>query len=314
MTRAASAMIAGLILMTACVDAQSQEAPPAPPAGPDPLLQPIAPESALRWLGPEAPFRVHGNTWMVGFAGLDVGLISTRDGLILIDGALPQAVAAVEANLATLGFRIQDVKYILSTEPHFDHAGGLAALARDSGATVVASAPAAEVLARGRSGADDPQQAWLAPFPAVQRLKVMQDGETLTLGEVTVTARATPGHTPGSMSWTWRSCAAEDCKDVVFSSSLNPIAAPGYRYSAAANRPLHDGFRRTLAAFRTMPCDILISAHPDQAGLDEKLAVFRRQPEPNPFIDPEACRAYADKYERLFEQRLARERAGTADE
>ena len=316
MTRAASALIAGLLLLTACADAQSQEAPAAPqasPPGPDPLLQPIAPDSAHRWLGPEAPYRIHGDTYMVGFAGLDVGLISTRDGLILIDGALPQAVADIEANLRTLGFRIDDVKYILSTEPHFDHAGGLAALARDSGATVVASGPAAEVLARGRSGPDDPQQAWLAPFPPVQRLKPMRDGETLTLGGVTVTARATPGHTPGSMSWTWRSCQDDDCRTVVFGSSLNPIAAEGYRYSAPENRALYDGFRQTLTTLRAMPCDILISAHPDQAGLDQKLAVFRRQPEPNPFIDPNACRAYADKYERLFETRLARERDGTAD-
>ena len=117
----------------------------------DPLTRPIARERAARWLGRQDPQRVHGNTWLVGFAGLTVGLIQTDDGLILIDGGVPQGVAQVEANLAAAGFRIEDVKYILSTEPHWDHSGGLAALARDSGATVVASPEAAGAKRTGRS-------------------------------------------------------------------------------------------------------------------------------------------------------------------
>ena len=276
----------------------------------DPLTRPIAPERATRWLGRQDPLRVHGNTWLVGFAGLTVGLIQTGDGLILIDGGVPQGVAQVEANLAAAGFPIQDVKYILSTEPHWDHSGGLAALARDSGATVVASPAAAEVLRRGRSGPDDPQAAWLDPFPAVERVQVVRDGETLTLGGVTVTAVATPGHTPGSMSWTWRSCdAAGDCRAVMFAASLNPLAADGYAYSDPAHRTLLDGFRQTFATMRAAPCDILLSSHPEPSGQDRRLQAFRRQAQPNPFIDPSACRAYADRHEALLERRLAEEAA-----
>ncbi|MFZ8510109.1 MBL fold metallo-hydrolase, partial [Staphylococcus aureus] len=85
--------------------------------------------------------RIYGNTYLVGFRKMNVALIDTGAGLILIDAALPQSVAAVEANIRTLGFKLRDVKFILSTEPHYDHAGGLAALARDSGATIIASAP-----------------------------------------------------------------------------------------------------------------------------------------------------------------------------
>lgn len=309
-----SALIAGLALLAACADALSQEAPRVERVDPDPLLQPIAPDHARQWLGEEEPVRVHGNTYLVGFEGLTVGLIRTSEGLILIDGAVPQAVLALEANLEKLGLSIRDVKYILSTEPHYDHAGGLAALARDSGATVVSSPEAAEVLGRGRSGADDPQAAWLAPFPGVANIRALRDGETLVLGDVTVTARATPGHTRGSMSWSWRSCEDDDCRDVVFGSSLNPLAAPGYRYSAPANRALLDGFRQTFVKLRAMPCDILLSSHPSPSGQDERLAAFRRRSQPNPFIDPAACRAYADKHEQLFDRRLERERNGTADE
>lgn len=298
---------AATALLAACA-----EAAPAQPqaAGPDPLLAPIAEDHARQWLGPREPARIHGNTFLVGFEGLEVALIETSDGLILVDGAVPQAVPALLDNLARLGFRLEDVKYILSTEPHYDHSGGIAALARDSGATVVASPEAAEVLARGRSGRDDPQFALLPPFPAVDRLKPLRDGETLTLGDVTITARATPGHTPGSMSWSWRSCENGDCVDVVFAASLNPISADGYRFSDPGSRALHDGFRWTFQAFRGLPCDILISSHPGPAGVNEKLARRREQPDPNPFIEPGACRAFADRYEQLFERRLARERDG----
>lgn len=197
----------------------------------DPFTRPIAPKAAAKWLGPQAPIRVFGNSYLVGFQGMNVALIDTGKGLILIDGALPQSVRDVEANLARLGYPIQDVKLILSTEPHFDHAGGLAALARDSGATVLAGSWAAAALKRGMSSPDDPQFAWLPPFPAVSWVRAVQDGEAIRLGSVTVTARATPGHTPGSMSWSWRSCEGRRCRAMVFASSLNPIAADGYRFS-----------------------------------------------------------------------------------
>src|SRR5687768_6612705 len=92
------AMVAGLALLAACADARSQEAPRVGRVDPDPLLEPIAPDHARQWLGEQEPVRVHGNTYLVGFEGLTVALIRTPDGLILVDGALPQAVPALEAN------------------------------------------------------------------------------------------------------------------------------------------------------------------------------------------------------------------------
>ena len=315
MRRVSGILTAALIALTAgCAQAEPQQArPPAvdrPDPAHDPLLQPIAPEYARQWLGVEIPTRIHGNTWSVGFGGLTVMLISTSDGLVLVDGALPQAVPALEDNIRRLGFRIEDVKYILSTEPHYDHAGGLAALARDSGATVIASPAAAAVLRRGRSGPDDPQADILEPIPPVERVREIRDGEVLRLGDVEITARATPGHTPGSMSWSWTSCEAGDCKAVVFGSSLNPVSADGYRFSAPANRALLDAFRRTLITLRSIPCDILLPAHPAQSDGDVRMTRLRQGVSPNPFIDPTACRAYADKYEVLLERRLERERQG----
>lgn len=275
----------------------------------DPLTRPIAPESSQRWLAPQRPMRLHGQTYLVGFGGLNVALIRTSAGLILIDGAVPQAVRDVEAHIAALGFSIRDVKLILSTEPHFDHAGGIAALARDSGATVIASAAGAAVLRTGGGDRDDPQAAWLERFPGVTTLRVAGDGAAIRLGDRIVTAHATPGHTMGSMSWSWTSCEGKDCRRIMFAASLNPVAADGWRFADPAHRPFVDAFRRSFARMKAMRCDMLIPSHPadDQADRLARLAKARRAKArtPNPFLDRGACRAYALRAEATLARKLA---------
>jgi len=277
----------------------------------DPLLRPIAADYAARWLTPQKPVNIFGNFYLIGFGGLNVGLIRTDAGLILIDGALPQAVPAIEANIRALGFDIGDVKYILSTEPHYDHASGFAALQRDSGATVLAGPMAVPVLKRGASGSEDPQMGWLDKYPGVANVRAMPDGAKIRLGNTIVMARATAGHTPGSTSWSWESCERGVCKTIVFASSLNPVSAPDYSYSDPAHAPLLTAFRRTFAKLRKMPCDVLVSAHPDQSGGDIKLAQLIKAPTPNPFIDARSCVTYADKFEPLLDAKLAKEKART---
>ncbi|MBE1526551.1 metallo-beta-lactamase class B [Sphingopyxis sp. OAS728] len=264
----------------------------------DPLTRPLAVERAKEWLAPLPPEKLFGNSYLVGFGGLSVALIDTGDGLVLVDGALPQAAPAILANVRTLGFDPKDIKFILSTEPHWDHAGGLAALARDTGATVVASARGAEGLRSGRHAKDDPQLGYGGSWPAVTRLRVVKDGEVLKLGKTAITAVATPGHTMGSMSWRWQACEGTACKTIVFASSLNPVSADGYRFTSKAGAPIVKGFEQSYRKMDATPCDVLISAHPDNAGTGR-------------FNDkPGACRAYVDRSRKKLETRLSEERAG----
>jgi len=276
----------------------------------DPLLRPIEPVAASRWLIDQPPLHVYGNTYLVGFAGLNVGLIKTKAGLILIDGSLPQGVKAIEAHIKALGFRVQDVRYILSTEPHFDHASGIGALARDSHATVIAGKAAVRPLETGLPSPDDPQAGYHARYHGVGPVRGVGDGDKIRLGGVTVTAVATPGHTPGSTSWSWQSCERGDCKAMVFSASLNPISAPGYLFTDTTHLSELEAFRHSFAAMKLLPCDVLISAHPDQSGGDEKAAKLRAGASPNPFVDPQACRTFAAHFEKMFDQRIADEKAG----
>jgi metallo-beta-lactamase class B len=160
------------------------------------------------WNQPREPFRIHGNTWYVGTDGLSSILIETGDGLILIDGGLPQSAALVEANIHTLGFDPRDVSAILLSHAHFDHAGGIAALQRLSGANVFTSPAGSVPLTSGALAEDDPQ--YLADssegdFPAVRHVVAVGDREVVTVGAVDVTAVYTPGHTRGGITWTWQS-------------------------------------------------------------------------------------------------------------
>ncbi len=201
---------------------------------------------------------------------------------------------------AVWGFDPADIKFILSTEPHYDHAGGLAALARDTGATVVASARGADGLRAGAHLEEDPQRAYGGSWPRVTRIRVVENGEVIQLGRTAITAHATPGHTMGSMSWSWQACELEDCKAIVFASSFNPVSADGYRYTAASGAAIVGAFATTYRLMSGLPCDILISAHPDNAGEGR-------------YSDrPGACQAYVERSRGLLARRLENERNGTA--
>lgn len=291
--------------------------------GEDPLTRAIQLAAALRWNQPMQPIRIHAGTYYVGVAGLSSILIHTEQGLILLDGDLPQSVPLIEANIRALGFRVEDVKYILNSHAHFDHAGGIAALARDSGAVVVASPSGAAALRAGHATPDDPQAGYAsatrsdpALFPAVDaKIREIHDGEALRLGSQSVTAHFTPGHTPGSTTWTWRECAGKQCLDIVYADSLNAVSAPDFHFRADQDHAdLTPGFRDSIRRVAALPCDILITVHPDLAGIAQKISTLRAGAATNPFIDAHACRAYARDAEERLDARIREERAasGTA--
>jgi metallo-beta-lactamase class B len=272
-------------------------------------------DSCAEWNAPREPFKIYGNTYYVGVAGLSAVLITSSQGLILLDGGLPQSAPLIDANIRKLGFRTEDVKLIVNSHAHYDHAGGIAALQRASGARVAASAAGARALEQGQPTVDDAQFAFGPEpngFPAVKAVQVVKDGESLALGELAITAHLTPGHTPGSTTWTWRSCEGARCLDVVYADSLTAVSAPGFRFGGDATRESREqSFRKTIAKVAALPCDIVISTHPSATGLEEKLERRAKQARVNPFVDADSCRAYAADATRRFDARLKQEAMDT---
>jgi len=261
------------------------------------------------WNAPVKPFNIYGNTWYVGVAGLSAVLVTSEGGHILLDGALPQSAPLIAANIEALGFSMKDVKLILNSHAHWDHAGGIAALQQASGATVVASASGAKVLQSGTNGRDDPQyQAKPVVHVAkVGKVTVVKEGDVVKLGKLALTAHMTPGHTPGATTWTWKSCEDQRCLDIVYADSLNAYSSGDFTFTGRGKTAdISASFQQSIAKVAALPCDVIISVHPGMTNVLDKAA--SRSSERNPFIDAGACRAYADNAGKLLAKRLASER------
>jgi metallo-beta-lactamase class B len=244
------------------------------------------------WNRPVQPFRIVGNVYYVGAEGVSSFLIATPAGSILIDGGLPETAPRIERNIATLGFRIADVKYLLNSHAHFDHAGGLAQLKRDSGAQMVASRADGAVISAGR-GRD---------FPAAPVDRFVEDGAKVELGGAVLTAVLTPGHTKGCTTWAMPVSAARQTYNVVFYCSTTVVD------KLKGNREyprIAADYRRSFDALAKLPCDVFLAPHPGLFHMDDKRAKLAARG-PNPFIDPGEMRAYVERSRADFERALAK--------
>ena len=247
------------------------------------------------------PVRIHGNSYFVGTCGITSILITDPAGDILIDGGTEKDADLIATNIRRLGFDIRNVKIILNSHEHFDHVGGIAQLQRISGAQLLASPAAAGVLNSGAAGEGDPQAAIDKPFPAAHVDRVIGDGEQIRIGNTIVTAVATPGHTPGALTWHWGSCDGGVCRQIVYADSLTPISSDKYRFS---DHPAYvAAFRASLAKVAALNCDIVLTPHPSASDM------IKRFGRGKPLEDPEGCRNYAAKQTKALDERLAKEAA-----
>lgn len=261
------------------------------------------------WNKHQAPFQIFGNTYYVGTRGLSSVLITSPAGHVLIDGALPQSGPLIAAHVEALGFRMKDVKVILNSHTHFDHAGGIAELQKLSGAKVIASDLAAPVLRSGKVERNDPQFSVLSPFPGANNVEALGGRKSIEVGSLRLEVIHTPGHAPGGTSWSWKSCEGERCLDIVYGDSLNAISDDTFRYSGDARYPTADvDIRNSIAAISSAPCDILVTVHPELGNL---WAVFNEKGvgDRAKMVVPDACRRYAAGAAERFEKRLAVEKA-----
>lgn len=266
-------------------------------------------DNCPEWNRPQQPFRIYGNAYYVGPHGLTSILLTSKAGHVLIDGALPESVPQIVANIRALGFRIEDVKLIVNSHVHFDHGGGIAELQRLSGARVAASPWSVGVLTKTGVGKGDPQFGGILPVALVPRADTLRDGQTLRVGDIKLKAHFTPGHTPGGTSWTWESCEGGRCLNLVYSDSMTPVSADGFRFSDSREYPnaVRD-FEKSFAFLRKTPCDILLTSHPDASGLWQRLEGRQSGVRPDPFVSPTACKELAGRASEQLRRRLETEK------
>ena len=259
------------------------------------------------WNAPCKPFRIVDHIYYVGAAGISSFLITTPEGHILLDTGFEETVPLIRQHMTALGFRIEDIKFILSSHAHIDHIGGHALMKELSGAKIVMSAADGDLLASG--GRDDFlfSKSKVMQFKPAQVDRKVREGDVVELGGTRLVCHLTPGHTKGCTTWTMD--ATEDGKvyHVVFfgSTSINPgtklVNTPGYPTLA---EDLADSYRR----LKEIPCDIFLAPHATFFGMAEKARRLEAGEKPNPFIDRDAFRRHLDGAEKTFLKQWNEER------
>lgn len=256
------------------------------------------------WDKPGPAFTILGNTHYVGTCGIAAILITGKDGHVLIDSGTDAGAELVLANIRKLGFDPKDVKLLLNSHEHYDHVGGMARLQEATGAPLVTSPIAAQTMMTGEDHPDDPQFGLHDPMRPVGNVLSFTDPKAQHLLErFGMWPIFTPGHTPGAMSWTWRSCEGEECRTLVYADSLSAVSSDEYRFrdhEAYLNR-----FLTSLSRIREAPCDILLTPHPSGGNLMLTMALLERRAVDG--LPGTSCFGYAETQKQSLSQRLAKE-------
>src|SRR5215510_5661915 len=255
------------------------------------------------WNKPFKPFRIIGNIYYVGTNNLACYLITTPAGHILIDTAMRESAPIIRANIEALGYNVKYIRIILSSHAHFDHVAGHAEMKSLTGAKVYATAEDAVVLESGGAKGFHP----LTQYPPVKVDRVIKDAEVVRLGNVALTARVTPGHTEGNTAWTMTVVESGKKYEVVFASSMS--INDGVRMVNNPTWPkIAEAYARSFQILKSLPCDVFLGPHTTFFDMEAKFRRMSADPNTNPFIDPQGYRDYLDKFEKLYNEQLLRER------
>lgn len=272
-------------------------------------------ETDPTWTTPLAPFRIADNLYYVGSQELASYLVVTRNGHILINANLASSPAQIQASVEQLGLHWRDIKILLNGQAHDDHMGGAAEVLRETHAKNMVMDGDVAVVETGGQADFIASSASLRRYAPVHVDRVLRDGDTVTLGGVTLTAHKTAGHTRGCTTWTLRAHLpgepAEKIRDIVIVGGVSFWSE--YRFVAGSNQPasypgIAEDFQRTFALLHALPCDVFLGAHGSYFGL---LAKLRRYPQEGPrvFIDPAGYRSFVTDAQQEFEKALKKQQA-----
>jgi metallo-beta-lactamase class B len=252
---------------------------------------------------PAEPFRIIGNIYHVGpTLHITSYLIRTTDGLILLDTGYEKSVPAIRENVEKLGFNLRDVRIMLNSHAHGDHVAGHARMKELTGARVLISKADSDVVESG-GRTDFRDSSYWTPAKVDS---IIEDGETVRLGDVSLTAHLTPGHTKGCTTWTTKVEEGGKEFDVVFFCGLR--LNPGVPLMENPKYPdIVQDFDSSIKKLRALPIDVFLGAHGYWFGLQEKYPKLQQRREPNPFIDPAGYRALVDDLEKAFLDQLRAE-------
>ena len=284
----------GLFVVAACANAFTADSPSAP------AFTNVALSKVFQsWNQPFKPLRIIGNVHYVGASGVSSYLITSPAGHVLIDTGFEQTVPIIRENVKTLGFRMEDIKFILASHAHVDHTGGHALAKELTGARIVMSEADAALLASG--GKNDFLDEAM-PYRPVRADQIVREGERIKLGNIILTAHLTPGHTKGCTTWTMFAEDGGQRRNVVFFGSTSVLAklVNNSKYPEIAR-----DYAATFRKLKALPCDVFLAPHASFFGLEEKAREIGAGK--NPFVDAKAFQQYVATAEQNFLRQLQKE-------
>lgn len=264
-----------------------------------------AAQDPSNWDDPVAPFKIGEGLYYVGSVDLAAYLFVSKDGLIVLDGGSAKTGRQVVANIRALGFDPADVKILLNTHQHFDHAAGLAEIRKAApGAKLYASAADGPVIAAGGRG-DPLLKGEQFYYEAVKPDGVVADGERINLGEWALTAHITGGHTAGCTTWAFPVFINGRVRQAQVHCSSSVL--PGYKIGKTETWPGQTAqFEQSFATWKALPCEVFLASHATFFGMVEKKKALDAG-DADAFVDPQGCRAFLDKQEAAFRAELKKQ-------
>ena len=259
------------------------------------LCGPFASAQNADWHREFPAFKIAGNLYYVGTADLAVYLIKTTAGNILINSDFPQDVPLIRNSIHQIGFEYRDTKIILISHAHDDHAAAVGQIQRETGARVMIMEPDAAWV-----------QSTARDHPGAKVDRLLSDGDVVELGGAKLTARLTPGHTPGCTTWTMEVDEGGRKLNAVIIGS--PNVNPGYILVGNTNYPrIAEDYERTFSVLESLPVDLFLGAHGSYFGLKRKYEQMKAG-QPNPFIDPAGYHAYVSERKDAFRKEWDRQK------
>ena len=258
------------------------------------------------WNTPVKPFRIAGNIYYVGVSGVSSFLVTTPEGHLLLDTGFEMTVPHIQQSVQALGFKLKDIRILLSSHAHMDHVGGHALMKQLTGAKIMMSEKDAELLASGGTTDFTPYSTNMTGFKPAVADRLLHDGDEVSLGGSTLVCHLTPGHTRGCTTWTMDVTEEGKVRHVLFFGSTTVLEGVSLLNNAKYPSIVED-YLRTFKTLKALPCDVFLAPHASFFGLADKMQRKQRGEKPNPFIAPDEFPAFIENAERIFMQQLRQE-------
>ena len=272
------------------------------------LCSTIHAELPKSWTEAFPAHKIAGNLYYVGSRDLASYLITSKEGHILINSSLEESVPLIKNSVEQLGYKFSDIKILLISHAHSDHCAGSAEIIRQTGAKhFVMEQDAAAVESGGGAPKSRLNKADYTKFPPAKVDRVLKDGEEVKLGDATLIAHRTPGHTPGCTTWTMRVQDGDKSLDAVIIGS--PNVNPGYVLVNNKTYPsIATDYEQCFRVLKSLPCDLFLGAHGGYYGMEAKHPLLGTS-KTNPFVDSEGYRRYVSEKEDAFRKEWERQKS-----